>query len=200
MPAPAPSPAVLDFLTARRSARPAMLRAPGPTPDERDRILQAAARVPDHKKLVPWRFIVFEGAARATFGEALAEALLAEDGDAPSNVRLQTERERFLRAPLVIGVVSSPVDGRGVPASEQLLSCGAACFNLCLAANALGYQSAWISEWYSYSPAVHAHLGLASHEAMAGFIYIGSADDRQPDRDRPDLAAITTHYPATPCA
>lgn len=187
---------VYRFLMERRSARPAMLSEPGPDTDQLDAILAAAARVPDHKKLVPWRFIVFAGDARADFGAQLAQALQKEDEDAPSHVRLETERTRFLRAPVVVGVVSSEVPDRGVPQLEQILSCGAACFNLCLAANALGFQTAWITEWYSYSPAVAGVLGLKAHERMAGFIYIGSASERQADRDRPDLSHVVSRWSA----
>lgn len=150
--------------------------------------------MPDHKKLAPWRLIVFEGEARAKFGEILAETLRSEDEEPPSDVRLQTERERFMRAPLVIGVVSSPVEGRGVPHLEQLLSCGALAYNVCLAANAIGFQSAWITEWYSFSPAIAAALGLGDHEAIAGFIYVGTASQIQPERDRPALGDILSRW------
>jgi nitroreductase len=65
---------------------------------------------------------------------------------------------------------------------------------MCLAANALGFGTCWITEWYSYSPAVHKGLGLAANERMAGFIYIGTAKERQPDRDRPQLAKIMSRW------
>ena len=173
-----------------------MLGEPGPTADQLDAILTTAARVPDHKKLVPWRFIVFEGDARLAFGNVLADALAAESNDAPSEIRLETERMRFMRAPVVVGVVSSLVRERGVPELEQTLSAGAACFNLCLAANALGYQTSWITEWYSYSPGIAGMLELGPDERMAGFIYIGSADETQADRDRPDLGTIVHRWSA----
>jgi nitroreductase len=184
----------LEFLLQRRSAKPAMLSEPGPSPDQLQRILTAAARVPDHKKLEPWRFVVFEGEARATFGRVLLKACLAEEKDTPSAARLETERTRLLRAPTVVAVISRATPNPGAPEWEQVLSCGAAAFNLCLAANALGFGTSWITEWYSYSPAVSAGLGLAAHERMAGFVYIGTAKERQPDRDRPDLARIVTRW------
>ena len=77
-----------------------------------------------------------------------------------------------------------------------MLSCGAACLNLCLAANAMGFGTCWITEWYAYSAGVRAALGLAANEKVAGFIYIGTAKERQPDRDRPDLAKITSRWTA----
>lgn len=185
---------VLDFLLKRRSSKPALLREPGPTADQLRQMLEAAARVPDHKKMVPWRFVIFEGDARAAFGEKLAEICIAEEAEAPSPVRLQTERERLTRAPMVIAVISRITRTSTVPELEQTLSAGAACMNLCLAANALGFGTSWITEWYAYSDGVRKVLGLGDGEVVGGFIYIGTASETQPDRDRPDLDAITTHW------
>lgn len=184
----------LELLLSRRSVKAAMLADPGPNPAELANMLTAAARVPDHKKLVPWRFIVFEGGARSAFGEVLAEACQTEERDRPSPVRLEIERARLLRAPTVVAVISRVVPSPGAPEWEQILSAGAACFSLCLAANALGYATCWITEWYAYSPRVRAALKLADNERIAGFIYIGTARERQPERERPDLAAIVTRW------
>jgi nitroreductase len=186
----------LDLLLSRRSVKPAMLAEPGPTASELETILTIASRVPDHKKLVPWRFVLFEGEARKSFGDRLAEACLAEETVPPSEHRLATERQRLARAPIVIAVISRVVANPGAPEWEQVLSAGAACFNLCLAANAMGYGTCWITEWYSYSPSVRAVLGLGDHERVAGFIYIGTTVERQPDRDRPALADIVIRWPA----
>lgn len=185
---------LIGFLLRRRSAKPALLAAPGPSADQLGRILTAAARVPDHKKLAPWRFIVFEGDARARFGEILAAACAAEEAEPPSTVRLEAERQRLLRAPLVIAAVSRIKASPGAPEWEQVLSCGAACYNLCLAANALGYGTSWITEWYSYSPAVAKALELGPAERIAGFIYIGTETHTQPDRERPALADVVTRW------
>jgi nitroreductase len=184
----------LELLLKRRSAKAAMLAEPGPSAQQLDTILTAATRVPDHKKLEPWRFIVFEGDARAAFGRVLLKACLAEEKETPSAMRLETERTRLLRAPTVVAVISRVTPNAGAPEWEQVLSCGAACFNLCLAANALGFGTCWITEWYSYSPAVSKALGLATNERVAGFVYIGTAKEGQPDRDRPQLASIVTRW------
>ena len=186
----------LELLLTRRSVKAMMLAEPGPTPDQLKTILTVAARVPDHKKLVPWRFIVFEGEARADFGRMLAEVCAAEEKEPPSTGRLEIERTRLLRAPTVVAVVSSTMPNPGAPEWEQVLSCGAACQNLCLAANAMGFGTCWITEWYAYSSGVRAALGLAASEKVAGFIYIGTARDRQPDRERPELAKIPSRWTA----
>jgi nitroreductase len=188
--------ATLDLLLSRRSVKPAMLTAPGPNADQLNTILKAATRVPDHKKLSPWRFIVFEGDARAKFGKIIAAACVQEEKEPPSPIRLEAERGRLLRSPTVVAVVSRVVPMPGAPEWEQVLSCGAACFNLCLAANALGFGSNWLTEWYSYSPHVRAAMGLAANERLAGFVYLGTTKEAQADRDRPDLATIVTRWPA----
>ncbi|KAB2917495.1 MAG: nitroreductase [Hyphomicrobiaceae bacterium] len=184
----------VELLLKRRSVKPAMLVEPGPSAAQLDTILTAAARVPDHKKLEPWRFIVFSGDARALFGRILLKACLAEEKQTPSAARLEMERTRLLRAPTVVAVISRVVPHPAAPEWEQILSCGAACFNLCLAANAMGFGTCWITEWYTYSAAVRAGLGLAQNERIAGFIYIGTAKEQQPDRERPALAKIVTRW------
>ncbi len=185
---------VLKLLSTRRSVKPDLLGDPGPSADEIDTILTIASRVPDHKKLAPWRFIVLEGDARAQLGEKLAEACKAAEKEPPSDVRLTMERQRFLRAPVVIAVVSCAKAHRGAPEWEQVLSAGAACFNLCLAANAMGYGSSWLTEWIAYDKHVAAALGLADSERIAGFIYIGTAVARPEERERPALSDIVTRW------
>jgi nitroreductase len=179
----------LDHLLARRSVSANSLGEPGPSQHEIERILTAAARVPDHKKLVPWRFLLFQGESRKVFGEVLAKVCREEEKD-PGQFRLETEANRFLRAPLVIGVISRVVEHPGAPEWEQILSAGAACQNLLVAATALGYGAQWITEWYGYSRGVRAALGLADNERVAGFVYIGTAKEKPEERERPALADI----------
>lgn len=185
---------VYEFLTRRRSVKPDKLAGPGPTAEELQHILAAGTRVPDHKKLFPWRMIVFEGEARARAGAIFAEACQREEKEPPSPVRLELERKRFLRSPLVLAVISSPRPKPGAPEWEQVLSAGALCFNICLAANALGFGTSWITEWVAYSPAVREALQLKPEERIAGFIYIGRAAEKPEERERPDVASLTTRW------
>lgn len=189
--------ATLDLLRTRRSLKPDKLVAPGPSAEQLETILTVAARVPDHKKLAPWRFIVFEGDARAQMGEVFAAACAAEDKEPPSPVRLDFERRRLMRSPLVVAVISRVVPNPGAPEWEQVLSAGAACFNLCLAANALGFGTCWVTEWVAYSPRVGAALGLGEGERVAGFVYVGTASEKPQDRDRPKLADVVTRWRAS---
>ena len=185
---------VLEFLAKRRSVLANKLGEPGPGESELTTIFRIASRVPDHKKLVPWRFITFAGEKRRGFGEILAKACALEDDMPPSPERLETERTRFLRAPLIVAAIARLNDRPAVPEWEQILSTGAACQNLCLAANALGYSSQWITEWYAYSPFVANALGLATNERVAGFIYIGTASEPPTERDRPNIDDIVTAW------
>jgi nitroreductase len=187
---------VIDLLLRRRSVSANALGEPGPTPAELELILRAASRVPDHKKLVPWRFVLFQGEARAQFGKVLAETCRAEEKDAGA-FRLETEAKRFLRAPLVIAVISRVVKNPAAPEWEQILSAGAACQNLILAANALGYGTQWITEWCAYSEGVRRALGLAEGERVAGFVYIGTPKETPDERERPDLAEIVSSWSAS---
>jgi nitroreductase len=187
---------ILDLLATRRSVKPDRLAAPGPSAAELDTILTIAARVPDHKKLVPWRFVVFEGEARAAVGEIFAEAARRESPEPPSDIRLAAERGRLMRSPTVVAVISRTVENPIAPEWEQILSCGAACYNMCLAANAIGYGTNWITDWVSYSAHVRDGLGLAANERIAGFVYIGTPLERSPERERPALADIVSRWPA----
>ncbi len=196
-PLPKRWPELQAYLETRRSVSANDLGEPGPQPEELAAILRIAARVPDHKKLAPWRFIVFQGDARAAFGEVLAEILKKREPDA-SAMRLDTERSRFLRAPVVVAIVSSAEERPGVPEWEQVLSAGAAGMNLVHAAAAFGYSSNWITEWYAYDAAVSVVLGLKSHERVAGFVYLGTARQAPKERDRPNLAAIASFWPLPP--
>jgi nitroreductase len=182
----------INALLSRRSASIKNLAEPGPSPDQRELILRAASRVPDHNKLAPWWFVTFTGESRAAFGRVLREAYLLEDKDA-APAKLDLEAERFLRAPLVIAVISRIKEGKA-PQWEQILSAGAACYNLCLAANALGFGTNWVSEWTAYNPVVRAALGCDPRDNIAGFIYIGTATEKAEERERPALSQIVTEW------
>jgi nitroreductase len=183
----------LELLLTRRSGSAKTMTGPGPSASELDVILEASARVPDHGKLAPWRFIVFEGQARAEFGEFLAECVLLDDPQA-SEERLRLERERFLRAPIIVAVVSCVREGIPIPEWEQILSAGAACQNLVLAAHAVGYVANWITEWCAYHPRIRDRLGLRSGERIAGFVYLGTSAAPLEERKRADFRTLVTRY------
>ncbi|WP_336488864.1 nitroreductase family protein [Methylobacterium nigriterrae] len=181
----------LELLRSRRSVAPPLLTGPGPGPDELDTILRIASRVPDHGKLVPWRFIVIGAEAGARLGAAIAQAYAADHPEADA-ARLDIERRRLVQAPLVVAVVSRAGPHVKIPEWEQVLSAGAAAMSLVLAANASGFSTAWLTEWFAYDRRILDALGLDPREKLAGFIHIGRAAEAPSERPRPDLAEIVT--------
>lgn len=188
-------PDALDLLKTRRSVKAMELGGPGPAPHEVETLLTVASRVPDHGKLVPWRFIVFEGAARERAGEIIA-AICREQRPELTPEQLEFERKRLARAPLVVAVVSRAGAHVKIPEWEQVLSAGAAAMSLVLAAHALGYAASWITEWYAYDRRVLDALGVKPEEKIAGFVHIGRPGKPPEDRPRPPLASIVTRYQA----
>lgn len=174
----------LELLTRRRSTPAIGLSEPGPDADQVRHLLGIAARVPDHGKLAPWRFILFETEARTSFGNVLGKVWSAKNNDATPE-QIDFERNRFNRAPLVIAVISCVTEKHAIPVWEQELSAGAACQNLLIGASAMGFGAQWLTEWYAFDPDVKDMLGLRSGERIAGFIYIGTTTDEPVERKRP---------------
>jgi len=182
----------LDLLLSRRSGSAKTMKGPGPSAEQLRRILAAGVRVPDHGKLTPWRFIVFEGEGRARMGAILAECIAGERDSSPE--RVEQERGRFMRAPVVIGVVSRARELLPIPTWEQQLSAGAVCMTMVIAAHAMGFVANWITEWCAYHPKVLERIGLKPTERIAGFIYIGHPAEPLEDRPRPPLESIVTRF------
>jgi nitroreductase len=184
---------IIDFLLTRSSAPIHELREPAPSDSEIETMLTIASRVPDHGRLTPWRFILYRGEAREKIGEKLVE--LAEKREGPlTEGRRNQELTRFSRAPLVIGVVSSPKENPKIPQWEMFLSGGMAALNLMIAANALGYATNMITNWYSGVEESRALLGLAPHERVVGFVHIGSFAGQTLERPRPDVSTLYADY------
>ncbi|MDS1135059.1 nitroreductase family protein [Nitratireductor indicus] len=184
---------VLEFMLARKSAPIQDMKEPAPSDDEIATFLKVATRVPDHGRLAPWRFILFRGDKRHEIGEALARLAVEREGSLPE-ARLDKERTRFSRAPLVIGVVSVPKESPTIPQWEMLLSGGMAAMNLMIAANAMGYGTNLITNWYSDDPEGRRILGLKPEERVIGFIHVGTVDMEAPERPRPDPASLLFEY------
>ena len=188
-----PSSDVRKFLSLRRSANKVAIDNPGPDREQLEDILAAATRVPDHRRLSPWRFIVFEGDARAAFGEAAAKVHL-EEAPMAGDKEVETTRGLFMRAPVVVAVISSPKDDNRTPVWEQELSAGALAYNLLLTANAAGWAGCWLTEWISFSSGINKLLGLQHSERVAGFIYLGTATMDPQERARPDASSLVQRW------
>lgn len=182
---------LIEFLKTRRSMLAFQMKEPGPSKEEIEEILTLATRVPDHGKLAPWRFIVMTGGARKRITTELAKIAKADKPDL-SDEMVKVEETRFLRAPVVVAVVSKAGPHVKIPEWEQIMSAGAVCLNMVIAANALGYVSNWLTEWMAFDERAHRILGVEPGEKVAGFIHIGSTDFPVVERPRPVLSDIVT--------
>jgi nitroreductase len=187
------SPVLIDHLKTRRSTPFALMQEPGPDAAALEAMLSAAARVPDHGKLAPWRFVIIDRPAGAKLGDFLASLVKADD-PAADEKRIEIDRARFARAPVCVAVVSKAGPHAKIPEWEQQLSAGAVCLNLLHAAIAHGFGGNWVTEWPAYDRRVLGHLGLAAHEKIAGFVHIGTPSAKADDRQRPDMPAITSRF------
>lgn len=183
----------LHVLDTRRSVPSKQLGEPGPDHATLLRMLASAVRVPDHGKLVPFRFIRLQGEARHALGDLLAARTLHLQPDAADAV-VEKDRARFAHAPVIVTVVARLTPGHKVPEQEQLLTAGSVCFALLQAAQALGFGAQWLTGWMAYDAAVAATLGLSADERIAGFIHIGTPKMEAPERERPDPALLLTDW------
>jgi len=182
------APEVLAFLARRRSASAVTLAEPAPSAEQIAELIRLAARVPDHGKLAPWRFVILEGAGKSAFASKLDQ--LAKDRDDAAAV---AKLVKLKTPPLAIAVIAAP-RAAAIPEWEQLLSAGAVCATLTYAALAMGFGANWITDWYAYDPQACALLGLADKERVAGFILIGTPREPPLERERPDSAELTSRW------
>lgn len=188
-----PTESLLQALDARRSVPSKQLGAPGPDAATLSRMLASAVRVPDHGKLVPFRFLHIHGDARHALGDRLAARTRALDPEAP-DAAVEKDRGRFSSAPDIITVIARLTPGHKVPEQEQLLTAGSVCFALLQSAQALGFGAQWLTGWMAYDDHVAALLGLAPNEKVVGFIHIGTPRLEAPERERPDPAALLSEW------
>lgn len=179
---------LLSLLETRRSAKPREMVGPPPSADDLERLLTIAARVPDHGKLAPWRFVIVADEQRDALAALLHQALAAEDPSA-TPAHYDKARQFAHHAGALVVLVSAPVADHKIPLWEQELSCGAAGMNLLLGAHALGYAGGWVTGWAAYSPRVRTAF-CEPNERIAGFIFIGHAGTPPVERPRPEMDAI----------
>jgi nitroreductase len=182
-----------DLLLTRRSTPVIDLAAPGPTATQLSALLSAALRVPDHSRLTPWRIQIARDESRAQLAGRFENAYRAETA-VPEEARIEKLKRLALGAPVVLVVSSKLVRGHKVPEIEQLLSGGALCQNILLAAHAAGFGAVWLTGFAAYSPGVKQALGLSPHDKVLGFIALGTAGREAPERARPPLNDIVSEW------
>ncbi len=183
-------PDLLAALDRRRSVPAKQLQAPGPDESTLKRMLEAAVRVPDHGKRVPFRFLTVQGDARHALGERVAARGLQRFPDA-GPAAVEKDRGRFSHAPLIVTVIARLGPDEKIPEFERSLTAGCVCFALLQAAQAYGFGAVWLTGWPAYDAQVAAWLGLTADECVAGFIHIGTPRLQAPERERPDVDALT---------
>ena len=183
----------IEFLLSRRSTVALMMDGPGPDDADLRKILEAGMRVPDHGRLTPWRFIVIRGDARNTIGDVIAASYKKNNPDAIEE-QVEMERERLTRAPVVVAVLSKVRKGHKVPEREQVLSSGAACQTMLIAAQAMGFAAQWLTEWYAYDADVKAAVGADADDEIAGFVYFGNETGEAKERGRPEYDDIVSEW------
>lgn len=182
---------LFDYLSNRRSIPAFQMASPGPGQAEVESMLRLASRVPDHGKLAPWRFIVYRGSERERISAELFKIAIADKPHLSAEM-IAVENTRLSRAPVVVAVVSTAAPHVKIPEWEQLMSAGAVCLNLLMAANAHGFASNWLTEWYAFDERAYPVLGVKPGEKIAGFIHIGTAMVPPTERPRPDLKEIVS--------
>ncbi len=184
---------LLAFLKSRKSASAKAMAGLGPSTEQLAEILEIAVRVPDHGKLSPWRFILFEDDARAKVGEGFAEVWTTQNPSHGQEI-LNFQRGLFMRAPVVLAVVSTAAPHGKIPVWEQQMSAAAVCYNAVMAATALGFDAQWQSDWVIYDEGAKTVMGVNAAEKIAGLIYIGHSSVQMEDRPRPDALALLTRW------
>lgn len=175
---------VLETIFARQSISKV---EPYPVPKSViEKLLSAAVQAPNHHRVRPWRFVVLTGSARKRLGEVMAQAKLKREPDTPEQV-LDIERERPLRAPLLIVVgVDKPIESKVIEI-ENVCAAAAAVQNILLAAHALGLGAKWRTGPAAYDPDIKEFLGFESDQHVIAYLYIGFIKEDRIPPNRPDF-------------
>jgi nitroreductase len=182
---------VIDSLLSRASVK--LLGDPGPSDAELRLIFEAAVCAPDHGKLRPWRFFVVRGDARQQLSELFVAGVRRREPNA-NEAQIEKEREKPLRAPVVIVVAAQIIEGHKIPPVEQLLSAGAAAMNILNAVHALGFGAKWVTGANCYDPEFKKEFGLGEADQLLGFIHVGTSQESASATERPDPAGFVVEW------
>ena len=188
------SKSVSNFLLKRRSVTAKTMQASNVTNEDLNIIIASGLRVPDHGALSPWKIIIFKGESRENFGKLFLGKRFKELNPNASKEDIIFEENRFLRAGIVICIISSPVPHDKIPIWEMQLSSAAVCQNILLCAQSLGFAAQWITEWYSYDEIITQELTNNNNDRISGFIYIGKKENEPKERIRPELSKVVSYW------
>ena len=146
-------------------------------------LLEAGVRAPNHHMTEPWRFIVLTGDALAELGEAMAQRIRENYANEPDlEKRVEVEKARPFRAPVIVVVVYSPSDNPKAIEVEDRYAVGALLQNVLNAAHASGLGGYLRTGPAAEYRGVHEFLRLREGEEIAGFIYLGYPEE-EPARE-----------------
>ena len=187
--------AAIDLLLRRRSVLAKDLGEPGPNAEQLETILAAGLRVPDHGRVEPWRIQVLHKTAQASLAE-ICRQVFERDNAGASDAVIEAEHARMQRSPVLLVVSSHPDPQRfeKVPAIEQLLSAGALCQNMLIAAQALGFGAQWVTGWPAYHAEIRTALGHSADTEIVGFVHVGTPPEPPRERPRPDRETIVSEW------
>jgi nitroreductase len=196
----------LTLMHSRQNILPAHLNQPGPSAQQLQDILGAAAAAPDHRQLLPWRFVIVPQDQRTRLGELFALALLDRDPSATSEQVAQA-RDKAQRSPFLMLAVAKlngqPAPeaaahahgahhfGAGAPEvndAQRLVSLGCAIHNIVLSAHAAGFGTGLTSGQALTSPRLRALFELEAYEQAVCWINLGTVCKHASARVRPTVA------------
>ena len=193
------------LIHSRRNVSPRRLIEPGPSAEQLQDILGAAAAAPDHGQLLPWRFVMVPIAQRERLADVFGLALQDRDPSATAE-QVESAREKAHRAPFLMLAIARLADhpvppgaasGRGsehplaidveVNDAERLVSLGCAIQNVLLSAHAAGFGTGVTSGQALASARLRALFNLQEREQAVCCINIGSVVKNKPSPVRPQV-------------
>ena len=177
---------IINFLKNRRSVTAKKMKDGHVSDEHLNEIIECGIRVPDHPALNPWRLVIIRGDTRKVLGETVLRPEFLINNINSKEDEIIPETNRFLRANVIIAVLFTPIEGTKIPEWEMMLSAGAVCQNLLVAAQSFNYAAQWLTEWYSYNETMIREIGGdPKTDKIAGFIYIGDKEKLPIERRRP---------------
>lgn len=184
---------VFEAIKQRRSV--GQVKQEEPTREQIERILEAATYAPSHHVTEPWHFFVITGAAREGLGHVMAASLSMRMEDRTSEkarVQLLRERNKPLRAPVIITVAMMGLKNMPGLMVENIEAAGAAVQNMLLVAQEMGLATLWRTGDTAYDPFVKSWFGMDPEDHIVGFVYVGFPKATRAQRNPTPYAAKTT--------
>ncbi len=184
---------VFNTIKQRRSV--GQLTEQEPSRAQIERMLEAATYAPSHHVTEPWHFFVITGAAREELGALMAASLrptLKDCTPEKLQLRLWKERNKPLRAPIIITVAIKGIQDIAGMLVENIEAAAAATQNMLIAAEEMGLATLWRTGESAYDPLVKRWFGLEADDHIVGFIYVGYPKVMRPMRTPTHFSEKTT--------